>query len=390
MKKQTLFILSAAIWLMTAGITSCTNNGGKTFTVEGSIGGLENATLLLETMTFPNMNGTPAFTAIDTVTADPDGNFIFSGHLRERSICRIKMENNPRYYLLLNIYDEKLHISGSTNDPKPLFEGSTATLVLNGFIDELRNKNMEIIDFSNNVLSQSAVLGDSLTAVMNDRKDAMIDSFYAYVANFADTTKELTNKIVALENLLYDRQFEIIKEKAAPIIATGDTSNVYVRELTSKVNRYQQIMDEEAANSFLGKTATDLNLPDPDGKPIQLSSLRGKYVLLDFWASWCAPCRKENPNLVALYEQYKDKGFTVYSVSLDDNRDAWMQAIRSDKLNWPSHVSQLQKWNSSAAAAYNVTGIPASFLLDTNGVVIAENIRSEQLSEILSELLGER
>ena len=93
---------------MTAGITSCTNNGGKTFTVEGSIGGLENATLLLETMTFPNMNGTPAFTAIDTVTADPDGNFIFSGHLRERSICRIKMENNPRYYLLLNIYDEKL------------------------------------------------------------------------------------------------------------------------------------------------------------------------------------------------------------------------------------------------------------------------------------------
>ncbi|MCB9019294.1 MAG: redoxin domain-containing protein [Chitinophagales bacterium] len=374
---------------MTAGITSCTNNGGKTFTVEGSIGGLENATLLLETMTFPNMNGTPAFTAIDTVTADPDGNFIFSGHLRERSICRIKMENNPRYYLLLNIYDEKLHISGSTNDPKPLFEGSTATLVLNGFIDELRNKNMEIIDFSNNVLSQSAVLGDSLTAVMNDRKDAMIDSFYAYVANFADTTKELTNKIVALENLLYDRQFEIIKEKAAPIIATGDTSNVYVRELTSKVNRYQQIMDEEAANSFLGKTATDLNLPDPDGKPIQLSSLRGKYVLLDFWASWCAPCRKENPNLVALYEQYKDKGFTVYSVSLDDNRDAWMQAIRSDKLSWPSHVSQLQKWNSSAAAAYNVTGIPASFLLDTNGVVIAENIRSEQLSQILAGLLGE-
>ena len=195
----------------------------------------------------------------------------------------------------------------------PLFEGSTATLVLNGFIDELRNKNMEIIDFSNNVLSQSAVLGDSLTAVMNDRKDAMIDSFYAYVANFADTTKELTNKIVALENLLYDRQFEIIKEKAAPIIANGDTSNV-CQKLTSKVNRYQQIMDEEAANSFLGKTATDLNLPDPDGKPIQLSSLRGKYVLLDF-SSWCAQCRKENLNLVALMRQYKHPIYSVFCIA---------------------------------------------------------------------------
>jgi len=135
------------------------------------------------------------------------------------------------------------------------------------------------------------------------------------------------------------------------------------------------------------KVAPEILMNDYNGKPIALSSLRGKIVLIDFWASWCAPCRKENPNVVKTYEKYKDKGFTIYSVSLDENKDAWMKAITADNLSWPNHVSDLKGWSSDAVREYNVTGIPATFLLDKEGIIIGENLRGAELENKLKEVL---
>lgn len=137
-----------------------------------------------------------------------------------------------------------------------------------------------------------------------------------------------------------------------------------------------------------GDLAPEINLPNENGQPLLLSSLKGSIVLLDFWASWCGPCRKENPNVVRLYEQYKDKGFTVYSVSLDDDRDPWLRAIEADNLSWSNHVSDLSGWQSRAAAVYNVTAIPSTFLLDAEGRIIAKNLRGAQLEQKLQEILG--
>jgi thiol-disulfide isomerase/thioredoxin len=139
----------------------------------------------------------------------------------------------------------------------------------------------------------------------------------------------------------------------------------------------------------IGTAAPDINLASPDGKPVSLKSLRGKYVLVDFWASWCGPCRQENPNVVKAYNQYKDKGkgFTVYSVSLDDDKARWTQAITADGLAWPNHVSDLKKWNNAAAAAYGVQSIPASFLLDPDGKIIGKNLRGPALEAKLAEVL---
>ncbi|MCG8576039.1 MAG: AhpC/TSA family protein [Flavobacteriales bacterium] len=134
--------------------------------------------------------------------------------------------------------------------------------------------------------------------------------------------------------------------------------------------------------------APDITLDDYNGKPISLSSLRGQVVLIDFWASWCKPCRMENPNVVRAYDKWKDKGFTVYSVSLDEDKGAWMKAIESDNLSWPNHVSDLKGWTSPVAFQYGVNSIPNTFLIDQEGKVIGRNLRGGQLEQKLQEILG--
>ena len=143
----------------------------------------------------------------------------------------------------------------------------------------------------------------------------------------------------------------------------------------------------------IGNVAPDLKFNNPDGQQLDLYSNRGYYVLVDFWASWCGPCRGENPNVVATYKKFQNlkfkgaKGFKIFSVSLDQNAAAWKGAIASDHLEWPDHVSDLKGWSSAAAQLYGVQSIPTNFLIDPKGVIIAHGLRGEALGDKLAELV---
>jgi peroxiredoxin len=153
------------------------------------------------------------------------------------------------------------------------------------------------------------------------------------------------------------------------------------KEFVSSVDRMKSLA--------IGQPAPEISLPDTTGKVVKLSSMKGKYVLLDFWAKWCGPCRQENPNVVRAYHKYKDKGFTVFGVSLDRSKQDWMNAIKQDGLVW-THVSDLKYWQSEAAKTYNITGIPFSLLLDPNGVIIAKNLRGAALDNKLNEIFSKK
>jgi peroxiredoxin len=139
----------------------------------------------------------------------------------------------------------------------------------------------------------------------------------------------------------------------------------------------------------VGDIAPDIAMENPYGEEVKLSDLRGQLVLIDFWASWCAPCRRENPNVVAAYEEFKNtefsngKGFTVFSVSLDSKKDRWINAIETDQLSWPYHVSDLKGWRNEAAKQYGIRAVPSSFLIDGEGKIIATNLRGKRVKETL-------
>jgi peroxiredoxin len=228
------------------------------------------------------------------------------------------------------------------------------------------------------------------------------EAYYeAMSANKSEAIKQIQVDAMDLES----EQSKAVKETInsmgssfATLAAIGllNTKNEFqfIDSLADKLNeeypdnkmiiQLKQQLNEMRALS-LGQVAPDFELPTPDGKMVKLSDLRGKYVMIDFWAAWCKPCREENPNVVRLYEEYKDKGFDIIGVSLDRTKEAWVEAIEQDGLTW-TQVSDLAYFNSAAATLYQIEAIPATYLLDPEGKIIGKDLRGPSLENKLAEI----
>ena len=194
---------------------------------------------------------------------------------------------------------------------------------------------------------------------------------------------EMGSHLVALwaTNFLPAEKEMASLEEIANRLAEARPNHPQVQQFVANLHRLQGVNE--------GVIAPEINLATPEGPTLALSSLRGKYVLIDFWASWCGPCRRENPNVVKTYANYKDKGFEIYGVSLDQDRAAWLKAIESDQLVW-KHVSDLKYWSSAGAQAYQVNSIPQTFLLDREGRIIAKGLRGAALDQYLAQLFKDK
>ncbi|HEX8018115.1 MAG TPA: TlpA disulfide reductase family protein [Flavobacterium sp.] len=195
---------------------------------------------------------------------------------------------------------------------------------------------------------------------------------------------EHPKSIVSAYVLYRNWSYRLTPDQITQNIALLDKSlqnSTYVKELKELVTVLNGLA--------VGKKAPDFTANDPDGKPVRLSENLKGYTLVDFWASWCGPCRKENPNIVAAYKEYHDKGFNVFGVSLDKKKENWVKGIQDDNLNW-LQVSELIYWNSEIAKLYGVRAIPANYLVDSKGIIVARNLRGEELQTTLKTLLDKK
>lgn len=305
---------------------------------------------------------------------------------------RIKMDE-PGYYRL-NFYNKQmLNLILDRSDVEVNVDGNSQQ----GFVEVKGSPDIQLIQQVQEL--QSKVNSDPVVMQLNEdytqaaqRKDEK--AMGELQAKYFEHVKKYNDQIAGLM-VKHSPSLGVINLLQSNVLDKDQYYDTY-QQVAQKVkqewpaySKAKEFVDyvEKMKLTSVGQPAPEIALPDPEGKIVTLSSMKGKYVLVDFWAKWCGPCRQENPNVVRAYQKYKDKGFTVFGVSLDRSREDWLQAIKQDNLTW-THVSDLKYWQSEAAKTYNITGIPFSLLLDPNGVIIAKNLRGAALHQKLEEVLG--
>jgi thiol-disulfide isomerase/thioredoxin len=325
---------------------------------------------------------------LDSAFVSPSkSKFVLDGHVKGQGLYDVMFENGPIVPLVNDKPEISVSLDLANRDNYFQVSGSPASEELRKFIFTYSEKgNQANLAFSrldsiklykgsdSAILAATNAKNSSLTAVNNYLKTSLAETSNPIVAAFI---------LGAASNTLPANEYEAVLGKMMQKYPSDSNFN----SLKQQYDTRKAAASTRSGRSWVGKPAPDLVMPDVNGKQVSLSSFRGKYVLVDFWASWCGPCREENPNVVEAYKQFGNKNFTVLGVSLDKDKDNWIKAIRDDGLNW-TQISDLAFWNSKAVELFGFEGIPYNVLVDPNGTVIAEGLRGEQLFSTLQNSLG--
>lgn len=358
---------------------SCSTSVQKgQFTVTGELKNTPDQKIYLEELYFSQKD--PA--VLDTAEIK-NGKFSLTALAPEEGLYRLRLEKSEAAFIFIN--DQPAIPFSSDLNSLSLENAkfnSPANYLLRSFMVDIEKQRKELEDKAS-ILQQykNPLPSDSTYQVMQlDILDKQA-KFQQNVLRYIDTT---SNAVMALFSLGYTRDIEPEKIETA---VGGLTKRFPTNQaIAAIVAQYKQLIAQNKSLPKIGGIAPDITMADTSGKAFSLSMLRGKYVLVDFWASWCGPCREENPNVVNAYQEFKNKNFTVLGVSLDKQKAEWTKAIEEDHLTW-YHISDLKYWSSAAVAPYGIEGIPYNVLLDPQGKIIAMNLRGNDLKIKLSELI---
>ncbi|MBD3750482.1 MAG: AhpC/TSA family protein [Sphingobacteriales bacterium] len=321
---------------------------------------------------------------VDSTFLNEDHEFKLKSKSVEPEFCQLLI--GQKSFLIIAENGDEITLKADLSQSSGAYElsgseESNQITAYNKITSEFSQKTGALAEQYSKMISENAGKKDSIINVFNQKSQELAKPFLEKSYQFIeDHPKTLTafyaaNVMLGMDNNgTYENKLISYSKEAKATFPKNKAVIQFANQM------------EKAERIAIGQMAPDISAQTPDGKTLKLSDFKGKYVLLDFWASWCGPCRQESPNLVKQYQAFKDKKFTIFSFSLDDNKEEWMDAIQKDHLDW-SHVSELKQWDAPTAVEYNITAIPASFIINPEGRIIAKNLRGEDLHRFLATTL---
>lgn len=390
---RTLFwlcIITVTIWLYFNG---CRTENNSDFQVKGKLANSKGETLIMIDVSSREEK------IIDSAKVNKNGEFIFRKKVPSKGFYSIQI-SNTNFATIVADSSEKIIFEADADDLNNTYKVSGSTdseifLRYNIMMQAIQKKINKVI-FAQDSIRRAFQL------YLNTTSDSSaVNSLSQSLEPVYDSLTYIYYKLLEEKENAIRRYVEENYSSYAVMAAVADIDPekdiaLLVKIADALLAKYPQLENikglklyvEKRSKIAIGTPAPEITMKDPEGNLLSLSSLRGKIVLIDFWASWCGPCRKENPIIVEIYKKFRSKGFEIFSVSLDYNKDAWIRAIRTDNLIWKNHVSDMKHWESSVVSLYGFDGIPFTVLLDRNGNVIAKNLRGRELEKKLNELLA--
>ena len=400
MTKQVSRIVPVALTACVLFALSCQPKRKGTFTVEGTFKNADKLSAMagpiskvyLEEVSYGKDQ--PPVILDSARLPVTSGSFTLTGAVKTQEIFEIVFGSNVIAVPLINdAPDVRVNVDLGKQDDFYTVSGSDASSQLKDLITTFGKRNFEVEKSMADLDSlKQAKAPDSVILAATGVKNNAIQGLNVYLKQVVNTNTNAT--ICALALSWASRSFPLSDfESSLSDLLRKYPENGVLASLKQNYDLQRAQMAQQDAhdrdNSWVGKQAPDLSLPDANGNPVSLASFKGKYLLVDFWASWCGPCRAENPNVVHAYDEFKGKNFAILGVSLDKEKDAWQEAIRADRLDW-TQISDLKFWESQAVKTFNFDGIPFNVLIDPQGKIIAQGLRGEELENKLKEVLASK